>query len=186
MLTYVYTGGTDDACLWASEGGGDGVGGVGVVAVALRVLDAEVRNAMGQRRQAIDMLYHLLALLRERARQPQGRGAGGGQGQGVSRSGGGGGCRGHGEEEKEVKKQGIEVKEAKAGEEIGEIGEIAWEGREAGLSLLHAQPHKTSVDKCQRYIIAALVPHQKALYQLTYINHVITYILFFLCARAFV
>ena len=89
MLTYVYTGGTDDACLWASEGGGD-VGGMAGVAVALRVLHAEVRNAMGQKRQAIDMLYHLLALLRERARQPQGRGAGGGEGQGVSRSGGGG------------------------------------------------------------------------------------------------
>jgi hypothetical protein len=166
MLMYMYTGGTDDACLWASEGGGDGVGGVAVVAVALRVLHAEVRNAMGQRREAIDMLYHLLALLRQRASQPQVRGAVRGEGQGVSRSGEGGGCRGCGEEEKEVKTQGIEVNEAKAGEEIGEMGERGELGREAGLSLLHAQPHTTSVDKCQRYIIAALVSHQKPLYHL--------------------
>ena len=44
----------DDVPLWTGQDGRPTVG------VALRVLEAEVRNAMGQRRQAIDNLYLLL------------------------------------------------------------------------------------------------------------------------------
>lgn len=47
-------GALDDVPLWTGQDGRPTVG------VALRVLEAEVRNAMGQRRQAIDSLYLLL------------------------------------------------------------------------------------------------------------------------------
>ena len=56
-------GALSDVPLWGRDGGRGGL--------ALRVLEAEVRNAMGQRRQAIDILYAVLTSVRARRAEIQ-------------------------------------------------------------------------------------------------------------------